>query len=221
MDIDFELDARKNQASHIYGTSKVFTCQIAYRTVDNECECCILRILNYAALPSRLLDLFQDQTIAFVGIGVGGDIAKIDRNYHCLDIMKGVKRVINLGQFSRRRNAIRCGVTLLEKIILLILNENLNKIPTLRCSRWSTSNLTSERILHAGLDAIKSLEVYHKIYQLQDLCLRLQPDDFEENLKVDIISPSSSINAIINRAAHATISSLATTRAPPLFTQKT
>ena len=50
------------------------------------------------------------------------------------------------------------------------------------------------------------------------MCQRLQPDDFEENLKVDVISPNGSINTIVHTAAHATISSLTTLRAPPLFT---
>ena len=36
-------------------------------------------------------------------------MARIGRDYHCLDIMKGMKRVINLGQFARRRNVISCG----------------------------------------------------------------------------------------------------------------
>ena len=94
----------------------------------------------------------------------------------------------------------------------------MNKSETVRCSRWSTPNLTSEQTLHAGLDAIKSLEVYCKIYQLPDLCQRLQPDDFEENLKVDVMSPNGSMNTIIHAAAHATISSLTTLRAPPFFT---
>ena len=116
--IDCEWDVHKNADGYVIGTSKVCTCQIAYVTVDNECKCCILRILRYDTLPSRLLDLFKDETIAFVGICVGGDMARIGRDYHCLDIMKDMKRLINLGQFDRRRNVISSGVTSLEKKFL-------------------------------------------------------------------------------------------------------
>ena len=107
----------KNQEGHVCGVSKVCICQIAYRTIDNEYKCCILRIFNYTTLPSRLLDLFKDETITFVGIGVGGDIAKIGRDYHCLNIMKSMKKVVNLGQFARRRNVISSGVISLEKLL--------------------------------------------------------------------------------------------------------
>ena len=58
-------------------------------------------------MPCQLLELFQDETMSFIGIGVGGDISKIGRDFHCIATMKNTKRVVNLGKFARVRNVVK------------------------------------------------------------------------------------------------------------------
>ena len=91
----------RNARGEIYGTSKVRICQLAYRQQNMIYKCYILRIYQYSTFPCQLLELFQDETISFLGIVVGGDISKIGRDFHCIATMKNIKRVINLGKFAR------------------------------------------------------------------------------------------------------------------------
>ena len=73
--------------------------------------------------------------MSFFGIGVGGDISKIDRDYDFLPITKNIKNVIDLGQFSRRGDVIKNGVISLKNIASVVLNEKMNKSPSVRFSR--------------------------------------------------------------------------------------
>ena len=70
--------------------------------------------------------------------------------------------------------------------------------------------------MHARLHAIKSLQVYFKMSEFPDLCFRLEVDDFEENLKVEIVSPNGSINAILYYVGEGILSNIAIVSSPPV-----
>ena len=164
----------RNASGDITGTSKVCTVQIVHRNEEGKCKCFILRIFNCTVLPTQFLELLRDETMIFVGVGVGGDLAKIGIEFHCAEVTKHMKNVINLGKFARKRNVVKNGVISLEKLVKIVLYESISKDTLVRCSKWSSSRLYNEQIIHAATDAIKSLEVYFKIHTLQDLSLRLE-----------------------------------------------
>ena len=71
----------------------------------------------------------------FVGIGMGGYLSKIGRDYYCLSVIENIQHIMNLGQFSRRRDVIKNNVIPLENIVNMVLNEKINKDNSARCSR--------------------------------------------------------------------------------------
>ena len=73
--------------------------------------------------------------MSFVGIGVVGDLSKIGRDYYCLSVIENIQHIMNLGQFSRRRDVIKNNVIPLENIVNMVLNEKINKDNSARCSR--------------------------------------------------------------------------------------
>ena len=58
--------------------------------------------------------------------------------------------------------------------------------------------------------------MHFKICELRDLHLRLEVDDFGENMKVEIVSPNSSINVMLDSAGVEILSNIATIYSPPL-----
>ena len=90
-------------------------------------KCYILCIYNYSILLWQLLELFQDETIFFIGIGVGGDISKISRDFHYISTIKNIKPIINLSKFPRASNTVKKGVISLQKLTKIFLKEDLMK----------------------------------------------------------------------------------------------
>ena len=69
----------------------------------------------------------------FVGIGMGGYLSKIGRDYYCLSVIENIKHIVNLGQFTRRHDVIKNDVISLENIFNAVLNEKMDKNPSTRC----------------------------------------------------------------------------------------
>ena len=55
--------------------------------------------------------------------------------------------------------------------------------------------------MHAATDSIKSLQVCFKIHALQYLSMRLERNEFENNLKIDVVPPHGSIYVILSTTA--------------------
>ena len=70
--------------------------------------------------------------------------------------------------------------------------------------------------MYAGLDAIKSLKIYFKIYKLQDLSLQLNKSDFVDNLNVEILLAHRNADDLTLAAAIGSLTSIKETKAPPL-----
>ena len=55
--------------------------------------------------------------------------------------------------------------------------------------------------MHAATDAIQILQVYFKMHRLQDSSVRLEKNDFENNLKLDVIVPHGNIDVVLSAAS--------------------
>ena len=69
--------------------------------------------------------------------------------------MKHMKNVINLGKFARKRNVVKNGVISLKNLAKIVLNESISKDSLVRCSKWLSSRLSNEQIVHGATDVIK------------------------------------------------------------------
>ena len=102
----------------------------------------------------------------FSGVGVGGDLAKIGRDFHCTEIIKNMKNIVNLGKFARKRKVIKNRVISLQKIVKIVLNKTISKASTTRLSKLSNLILSNKQIVQAATDYIKILQVCFKMYIL-------------------------------------------------------
>ena len=80
---------------------------------------------------------------------VGGDIAKIGRDFRCDNITNNLKFVTNLGRFARKRNVVSNGVARLKTLVKVILSKNLNKNDRVILSKWSSPSLAVDQITYA------------------------------------------------------------------------
>ena len=77
--------------------------------------------------------------------------------------------------------------------------------------------LSNEQIMHAATDSIKSLEVYFKTHTLQDLSLRLEKNQHENNLKVDVVAPHGNIDTVLSTAAVGYLTDTIKINNPPMM----
>ena len=56
---------------------------------------------------------------------------------------------------ARARDVVQSGVVGLECLVECALNEKPSKVPSVRLSRWSVSQLSPEQINYSALDVIK------------------------------------------------------------------
>jgi hypothetical protein len=134
--------------------------------------------------------------VTFVGIGVGGDLAKIGRDFGCAATIGRIENVINLGAFARKRDVIQNGTIGLAELVKVTLKEAMNKSPEVRLSKWSKRELTGPQKTYAALDAIKSLAVYFTLANKPDLTLRLTEREATVGVLVDIVPSHGNVAAM-------------------------
>ena len=61
--------------------------QTSHVNQEGMCICCTLRVFNCIALTTHFLEPLRDETMIFAGVRAGGDLAKIERDYHCTEVM--------------------------------------------------------------------------------------------------------------------------------------
>jgi hypothetical protein len=186
--LDTEWDTVQNSRGMVIQSKKLATMQLAYKDPETTLiRSVILHTYKHKKLPDQLVALFNDPTITFVGVGLGGDLAKIGRDYDCVEQMKVVKNVINLGLYARRRDVVQNGSVSLAFLVNSTLHELMEKPVNIRLSKWSSCPLNELQIKYAALDSIKSLQVYFELRNLQDLSIRLLEKDASSGLKVDVV----------------------------------
>ena len=108
------------------------------------------------------------------------------------------------------------GTASLEKLVQLMLQEKMDKSPSVRLSNWSRLELCDAQKQYAALDAMKSLEVYEALQHLPDLTLRLEADEATTipNLEVDIVPSHGNVASMATRAAVGKLSDAAFCESP-------
>ena len=215
--LDAEWDTFKSKDGMVRGRGTVAVIQLSYRlTSDAEVKCLVLQVHGRKTLPQTLLDWFADRHVTWTGRNVGGDIAHIGKDFNCRKIADRMRRdsVCELGDMARRRDAVPKGSASLQTLVEVVLNETMDKSPTLRLCEWSSKILTTQQQEYAALDAIKSLEVYFQLIKRPDLSTRLAPSDVQEDVAVDVVPGHGCVSVMATRGAIGTVQAQAPWKPP-------
>ena len=149
------------------GPGKIATIQVA----DHEAilVCCVSGLQE---LPPFMISLLADENIMKVGRNVGGDLAKVER-----DFKTGCKGGRELGELCRRKGVISDGRISLAQICEAVLEHTLLKEEEVRLGAWSASQLSQEQINYAALDAWASLKIYEEVKAYGTIGKRLSSDE--------------------------------------------
>ena len=206
--LDCEWEVSKNARGMIVKSHKLALIQLSYEDESKNLRAILLRVHQQKTLPDQLRALFEDHSVKFTGVGVGGDLKKIGRDLECRDLVDQIpaKNVINLGSFARVRDVVQDGTIGLASLTEIVLKQHLAKPSDVRCSKWSASTLTNKQKIYAALDAVKSLELYLYLLDRPDLSVRLKPEEANPNKEIDIVPSRGNVANMATRAGWGKIS---------------
>ena len=206
MSLDAEWDVNKNAGGHVVAQGTIALIQLSFRIAsDGPIHVLLLQVHNKKTLPDRLLELLSDTSITFVGRAIAGDVSKIARDFSNATNIKQIVKTLDLGVMARERDVVRSGVLGLECLVERVLNEKLTKDPSVRLSRWSVSQLSTEQINYSALDVIKGLEVFFTLNDMPNLTSRLTLHEATPGRVVDIVPSHGNVHLLATRAAIAYI----------------
>jgi len=134
---------------------------------------------------------------------VGGDLAKIGR-VKCADKMVRVER-LDLDTMAKVRGVVRGRSNTLQRLALVTLGVNMDKDPTVRCSKWSTCDLSPKQRQYAAMDVIVPLRIHKYLLAKPDLTERLAPAGAFVGCDMDIVPPHGNLVTMATRAGEGNI----------------
>lgn len=123
-------------------------------------ETLVLHLSRMRGVPHQLKSLLADAAVYKVGKNVGGDVAKLKRDYGVL-----TQRYLELGALASRRQLVPSGSISLVGLTRAVLQKDLDKTEAVRLSTWSQV-LRAEQLQYAALDSYAGLAVYNKIQEM-------------------------------------------------------
>ena len=197
------MDTVKNASGRVISSHRTALIQIGYK-LDGVRSALLIRTHKLKRLPDQLTALLLDSTITFTGRQLGGDLAKIARDFTVPRVIEKVHsqgRIAELGLMGRKRGVVATGTAGLDKLAVITLNKALKKDPAVRLSEWSATALTPIQEEYAALDAIASLEVYDALESLPDLSARLSAVDAILDCAIDVVPSHGSVTVMAVRVA--------------------
>ncbi len=162
-----------------FGQETLATLQLAWKE-----RAVLFHLAKFGSFPGHLKMLFeqllQNPTIQKIGRNVGGDVAKLIRDFSLTVEARGI---IELGSFARNRGVIPDGRQSLSVIVQNTFNKTLSKDHLVRFSNWN-GDLNGDQVAYALLDAYASLISYEKIVSLPDTNARLALEDCQVGTQV-------------------------------------
>ena len=202
--LDLEWDVERTARGLIIRQGRAAVMQLGYENPNGDVCALVVLLAANGPLHPRLLALLRDTRLTFVGRGIEGDLKKLERDF---DVSLGTTKRVDLGPFARHRGVVDRHDSL-QRLVEVVLEEQLSKAPEIRMSRWSRARLTNLQALYAALDAIKSLEVFFKLLPLEDLTVRLDASEALSGVEVDVVPAHGSRMVTATRAAIGTIDPL-------------
>ncbi|CAM9386361.1 unnamed protein product [Discosporangium mesarthrocarpum] len=122
------------------------------RTAEN-------RMTTGRVLPESLVQVLTDSQILLPGVGVWGDVARLESEYVQLRENR-VRGVIDLSEMARQRGQQRrANMRSLAGLSSSLLGRHLPKPAELRQSNWERSPLTAQQLCYAATDAYAGLRL--------------------------------------------------------------
>ena len=200
--IDCEWNTAKDSQGRIVANDKVALIQLGYFEGD-VARALLLPVRSLQTLPPALTSLFTDPSITCIGRNVGGDLAKIGR-VKCADKMVRVER-LDLDTMAKVRGVVRGRSNTLQRLALVTLGVNMDKDPTVRCSKWSTCDLSPKQRQYAAMDVIVPLRIHKYLLAKPDLTERLAPAGAFVGCDMDIVPPHGNLVTMATRAGEGNI----------------
>ena len=198
--VEFLGHGRKNE-------SKIGLIQLAYfnKEQDNRKQYLLIRTHLFDTLPHNLINLLTDNTFNIVGVNVGGDMARIARDFKISSNVwsrRTSNTVINLGMYARKRDVVQNGTVGMKVLVKAILGYDMKKSDEDRFSDWNTrQKLSPAQEEYAIIDVSAPLDCYEKLQEMPDLTLRLRVEDATVGKRVDIVPRNGSVACMATRAA--------------------
>ncbi|MED6158962.1 hypothetical protein PIB30_037934 [Stylosanthes scabra] len=137
---------------------KVAVMQICHGTS----HCHVLHLIH-SGIPKNLQLLLEDPLILKVGAGIGGDTAKVFRDYKI-----SIKGVEDLSFHANRKLGGSPHHWGLASLAEKLLSKQLKKPKKIRLGNWETSVLSKEQLEYAATDAFASWHLYQAIKDLPE-----------------------------------------------------
>ncbi|KAG7362391.1 3'-5' exonuclease [Nitzschia inconspicua] len=137
-------------------------------------EALLLQLNRSAEVPPALLNFLTKENHVFVGVRVTNDINQLFKDYNIEPKLKENKvRTEELGRWAKRRGIVVNAGCSLDHLSQTILGRAMDKAPAVRCSKWSSANLTPEQVKYAAGDVTTGLDIFIKMMNMPDLSQRL------------------------------------------------
>lgn len=146
-------------------TKKTALIQIALPTVVY-----VLHVYKLKALPLELVSVLLSPRIIKIGRNVGGDFAKLHRDFQQFNESSAKKSIIELGKLARIKGVVSTATASLAAITAAVFKQSLCKDQ--RYSEWSCQTLTSAQLEYAALDAHIALQIFSSLREENSI---LQP----------------------------------------------
>jgi 3'-5' exonuclease len=191
--LDCEWDTKREApGSHLRKSGLLALMQIAFR-LNGKMTAMLLKLPRSRSneKPLKAIQaLLTSSEYTFVGVRVKNDIDMLGRDFLNDESLSNRVKFIDLSTFARNRDMVQRGNASMKEVVQSVLGEELEKAEYVRCSKWSSTELSNEQVKYAVLDVVKPLEVFEKLAHLPDLTIRLHPNDALAGLVVDIVPPN-------------------------------
>ncbi|KAG8054983.1 hypothetical protein GUJ93_ZPchr0001g29263 [Zizania palustris] len=142
----FHADGRQ-----FYRTAVLQLC-VGYR-------CLVFQIIHADYIPFELMYFLADPDICFVGVGIDGDIKRLDEDCNL--------KIANSKDLRSVAADVLCRPELqhagLKRLTLEVMGVNIDKPKHITMSKWFTKPLSREQVRYACIDAYVSFEIGRRL----------------------------------------------------------
>ena len=136
--VDAEWVVHLMNSGFVGNAGKVALIQLSYYNEAKQIKTLVLRVHGFKKLPVNLLNILR--YIPVVGRNVGGDLAKIGRDFGLPTLHNDSTRV-ELGKMAKDRAVVPSGSVSLQELTKIVLEQHVDK--SFQVSNWNEKNLSA------------------------------------------------------------------------------
>ncbi|KAG9447663.1 hypothetical protein H6P81_013791 [Aristolochia fimbriata] len=126
-------------------------------------DVCHVLHIHHSGVPPVLQSLLEDDRSVKVGVCIGGDAAKLLRDYNV-----STKDLEDLSQLANRKLGKIPRSWSLASLLEALTSMQLDKPNKVRLGNWEADELSSEQLLYAATDAYVSWHLYEVLMRIPD-----------------------------------------------------